>query len=225
VSPLSLEPQEKLGVDGVSGIWWPSDNLSFTALASAADEWDEEKAAVSASYRIESYTFDFLAGKYARDQVYGFDFVGYVGDAGLRGEFTYTVTDGATDDFPRAVIGMDYAFPNSLYLAAEYYHNGGPFSIDPLDPLGSYLEATGVDTLNRNFVAGVSSYDLNPIVKGSLTGVLDLDQGSWLVAPAIEYLATDTLAVSFGGQIFGGSQNGEYGQYPDLAWLKIRTDF
>ncbi|MFO8056419.1 MAG: hypothetical protein R6V10_03900 [bacterium] len=112
-SPLALEPELKTGVDGVSGTWWATDKMTFTGLAGLANEWEDAKAALSMSYNIESYTLDFMAGKYREDQVYGFDFVGYIKDAGVRGEFTYTVTEHG-DDFPRAVVGMDYAWPSSL---------------------------------------------------------------------------------------------------------------
>ncbi len=257
VSPLSLEPEEKIGVDGVSALWWIGDDLTLTALAAAADDWETARVAGSASVKHESYTFDFLAGKREEDYVYGFDFVGYVGDAGLRGEVTYTSTrereslaaglpylDPATArtvnndslQYARAVIGMDYAWANSLYAAAEYYHNGGPLETDqalflsdfvlaPGKTIAGYYGSSGVDTANRNFVGGMVSYDLDPLVKGTLFGIHDIDGGSWVIAPSLLWSASDYLTVSLGGQIFGGSENGEYGLSPDLAWLKARIDF
>lgn len=224
VSPLALEPEEKIGVDGVSGIWWATDDLTVTGLAAMADEWDEARLAASGSLRVGSYTFDLLAGKRFRDQVYGFDFVGYLGEAGVRGEFTYTVADEG-DDYPRAVAGMDYAWPSSLYAAFEYYHNGGPIEIDLTDPLGSLMEFTGVDTLYRNFLGGMLSYDLDPLVKGSLFMIEDLDKGSWVLAPGFAWYASNSLTISGGGQFFGGAKDGEFGEYPALGYARIRVDF
>jgi len=224
ISPLALEPEEKTGVDGVSGIWWISDKLSATALFGMADEWDEAKAAASASLQVESYTFDFMAGKHLKDYVYGADFVGYLGDAGVRSEFTYTVAD-KRDNFIRAVLGIDYAWPNSLYAALEFYHNGGPFEFDPADPFSALLESTGVDTINRNFGAAMISFDLDPLVKGSLAAIYDLDKGSHMLGPALAWYASDHLTVSGGAQFFEGSDESEFGPYPDLGWLRLRWDF
>jgi len=225
--PLALEPGEKVGVDGISGTWWISDKTSATALAAIADTWDQARAAASWSFQHQSYTFDFLAGKRGRDMIYGLDFVGYVGTAGLHGEFTYTVAD-QRDDYPRAVIGMDYAWKNSLYAAAEYYHNGGPLQLDlnnPLLAITALQGATGVDTVNRNFLGLLATYDLDPLVRGSLAVIYDLDRGSEVFAPSLSWSASGSVAVSGGGQIFRGASDGEYGSYPDLGWFRLRWDF
>jgi len=226
VSPLALEPEEKVGVDGISGLWWVNDKVTLNGLAAMADEWDETRFAAGGSYRYKSYTFDFLAGKRYDSYIGGFDFVGYVGKAGIRGEFTYTVTeDEDEDDFPRAVIGMDYAWQNSLYVAGEYYHNGGPFEIDPEEPFESYLRATGVDTMYRNFLGATASYDLDPLITGAIAGIYDLDKGSWAIAPSLTWLATQTWTVKVGAQVFGGAEDGEFGRNPDIAWARIRWDY
>jgi hypothetical protein len=224
VSPLALEPEEKPGVDGISGIVWASEQLSFTALYGIGDTWDQSRLAVSASYRVKSYTFDLLAGKRMRDYVYGLDFVGYLGDAGVRGELTYTVADRAPD-YPRAVIGIDYGFQNSLYLALEYYHNGGPFRIDPADPFAFLLTATGVDTLHRNFIGALASYDVNPLVKAAVAVIHDLDGGSEAFAPSLTWSASNPLTITVGGQFFRGAKNGEFGALPDRGWLRLRLDY
>lgn len=226
-SPLALEPDEKAGVDGVSGIWYINERSSATALAAIADTWDETRAAASWSFQYKSYTFDFLAGKHGRDMIYGMDFVGYVGTAGLHGEFTYTVAD-RNDDFPRAVIGMDYAWKNSLYAAVEYYHNGGPLQLDlanPLPALDAMQSATGVDTVHRNFLGLLATYDLDPLVKGSLAVIADLDKGSEAFAPSLSWSAAESVTASGGVQLFRGAENGEYGSYPDQGWFRLRYDF
>ncbi len=226
-SPLALEPGEKVGVDGISGTWWINDQSSATALAAVADTWDEARAAASWSFQYKSYTFDFLAGKRFRDMIYGLDFVGYVGTAGLHGEFTYTVAH-ERDDFPRAVIGMDYAWKNSLYAAAEYYHNGGPLRVDLNNPpaaVDTLLTATGVDTLHRNFMGLLLTYDLDPLIKGMLAVFYDLDGGSEVFAPSLSWSATESVTASGGFQLFRGAFDGEYGSYPDLGWFRLRWDF
>jgi hypothetical protein len=223
VSPLALEPEEKVGVDGASAIWWLSDDLSMTGLAALADEWDEARLAGSLSWQIQSYTLDFLAGKNREDGVYGFDFVGNLGGAGFRGEFTWTVAD-KDDDYPRAVAGIDYAWPNTLYLALEYYHNGGPLEIDWADPFSAFLENTGVDTLNRNFAGLMASYNLDPLVVATIAVILDTDHGSEVFAPSINWSAGGHLTISAGAQFFEGAIDGEYGSYPDLGWLRVRWD-
>ncbi len=224
VSPLALEPELKAGVDGFSATWWASEKLTFTGLAGMADDWDEARAALSMSYNIESYTLDFMAGKHMEDEVYAFDFVGYIRKAGIRGEFTYTVTEKG-DDFPRAVLGMDYAFPNGLYVAGEYYYNGGPLEINPLAPWESYLNASGADTLNRNFVGATIEYDLNPLIVGSVTALYDVDEKSRMIGPSLVYYLSGSVTVSGGGQLFAGPDDSEFGRYPDLGWFKIRWNF
>ncbi len=224
VSPLALEPEERHGVDGVSGIWWISREAKVTALGGLAHTWEEASVAASGALQIKSYTFDVIAGKRGKDHVYGADFVGYIKDAGVRGEFTWTVAD-KSDDYPRAVLGMDYAFENSLYLAAEYYYNGGPIEIDPANPFDALFESSGVDTFNRNFLGCMINYQFTPLISPSVTGIWDIDEGSWVAGPGFEWWAANNVTISGGGQVFGGSRNGEYGGYADLAWVRIRVDY
>jgi len=226
VSPLALEPENRIGVDGASATWWATDHLTFTALYGVGDTWDESRAAVSGSYSYKSYTVDLLAGKRFQDEVIGADFVGYLGDAAIHGEFTWTAAEDG-DDFGRAVLGGDYAFPGSLYVAAEYYYNGGPLEVEEFTLAGveEFFQATGVDTIQRNFAGATASYDLTPLLAASATGILDLDKGSWAAAPAFMWSASAYLTVNGGAQFFGGAKDGEYGSVPDLVWVRIRLDY
>ncbi len=224
VSPLALEPSEKIGVDGASAMWWITDTVTATTLYGIGDDWDETRLAGSVAFQVESYTFDLLVGKLFKDMVYGVDFVGYLGEAGVRGEFTYTVAD-LDDDFARAVFGVDYAWSNTFYLALEFYHNGGPYEIDPANPFASFTDATGVDTMNASFVGLMASYDFDPVLKGSMAVIVDLDEGSEAFAPSITWSASDNVGLSAGAQLFEGAEGGEYGSYEDLIWARARWDF
>ncbi|MFO8056420.1 MAG: hypothetical protein R6V10_03905 [bacterium] len=110
-------------------------------------------------------------------------------------------------------------------LAVEYYHNGGTMEIDPRAPFDSYLHASGVDTLNRNFAGATIQYDLDPLIAGTPTVLYDIDKGSRMIGTSLVYYFSGSVTVSGGDQFYGGSEESEFGGYPDLGRFKLRWNF
>ncbi len=225
VSPLSLEPQEKIGVDALSLQPRVGEMNDLTALGVLADEWDEAKLALHLKATLGTYDLSFMAGKFEEDGVLGFDFFGYIKDGGFYGEFSYTFTqDDDRDDYFRGVLGYNYGWAMGLILGIEYYYNGGALDVESDDLMALAEAGSGLDTLNENFLGLNANYELHALIMLSAAAIYDLDKGSWVLAPQAQYTYSDRLSFSMGMQAFGGADDGEYGQYDNIFYLLTKWD-
>ena len=191
-----------------------------------ADKLDETKAALHFKTTIKTYDFSAMVAYLEKDIVLGGDFSGYIKDGGFYGEFTYTFTDedDSRDNFFRGVLGYSYAWPSGLILGVEAYYNGGALDKNP-DNISALMDMeSALDTLNKYFIGLNASYQLHPLVTLSGAFIYEPDKGSFVLAPAMEWLYSDHMAIVLGMQVFGGAQNGEYGAYNNISYIRIRWD-
>jgi hypothetical protein len=226
VSPTSLEPMEKEGVDGLSTELMLKEFTYLNLVYGLGDKWQDSQFAIRLKTTIKSLDVSIMGGKFQEDEVVGMDFSGYVADGSLYGEGTYTWTE-TKDDYIRISFGYQYSFSNSATFAGEYYHNGGILTLDqdtyapfPVDVLSDALA-----TFGRNFLGIMAGYDLTPLVRGDMTLIFDLDEGGLFFGPHVSYLASGAMTIEAGIQAFGGDPEGEYSILHDIFWIRLRYDF
>lgn len=123
ISPVQLEREERPGVDAIL-LERKLGELSRVSIAyapqharadsSAALYWHGNAAGIDVS---------LVSGRFAGDKMLGADIATQLGQAGLRGEFSYTMPRTGRH-YRRALAALDYAFANTLTLSAEFYYNG-----------------------------------------------------------------------------------------------------
>ena len=130
VNPIALEPGEREGVDAmllehkrsavsrVSLVFAPVHDGKDFALA----QWHSNTAGID---------YSVTAGQAPRRSNAGVDIAGQVGGAGVRAEWTVTHQEEWSTPH-RVLLGLDYAFANTLTLSAEIYYDGSGSS----DPAG-----------------------------------------------------------------------------------------
>jgi len=171
-----------------------------------------------------------MLGEFRDDVVLGLSFDGYLLDAGLRGEFTYTWGDGepsdSRGDYWRLVVGADYniGIGAGLYLVGELFHNGGALK---RSLQGSQLFGVGAEIVTRyeNFLGLGAGYDLTPLCRLDGTVIVDLDRGSLLVGPSLSYSMGDNLTVAGSAQLFTGCEPSEFGDLPHVFFVECEWFF
>lgn len=223
ISPLALEREERLGVDGVlveqrfgpvarwAGVYAPS---RHSGQGSHALQWHDNAHGVD---------YSVTAGRFWGDEVIGLDLAGQLGAAGLRAEFSHTRPPRGPA-FRRTLLGMDYAFASTLTLSAELYHDGSG-ATSPAAYDFSALVTGRRQTLARAYVGLRASYALNPLIKLNADLVLNLADRSRYLAPSATYSLRSDLDMTIGLQYFGGAPGSELARPPNAVHASVQWFF
>lgn len=157
---------------------------------------------------VQSLTgVDLLAlGGQLRDRpMIGGGVAGSVGGMGLRGELAwYKGTrvgepDGDLhDDFIMAGVEADYRFDIDLSLTVEYLYNGIGTSRAENYPVvwqsAPYQEGLGFLS-GRDYLLAAASHQFHPLVEGSLLGIWNLQDDSFLLRPLVDLSLADNCVL------------------------------
>lgn len=167
-------------------------------------------------------------GKYVKDLVVGADFVGDVGPIAVHGEGAYTIalaglgSGGAVavgEHFFRGVVGVDWRPREELLLMLEYHYNGfgAPSPDGYAQKLSSERVVRGeVFGAGRHYAGLVASWQFSEILGTSVSALVNLQDPSALVIPALEYWWEQSVIVRAGGFV-------PLGRAPDAAVFKGLT--
>jgi hypothetical protein len=223
IDPTRLERDYRSGVDAVLV------EQKLGALARIDGVYAPARGgvkAVAAGYlhgNARGSDYSILVGTFRGDQAIGADFSTNRGGVGVRGEATLTrPTLGSR--YARALLGADYAFPNTVTLTAELYHNGKGAS-DPARYDVSALSAGRALNLGRHYGAIAGSYQVTPLMKIAAYGVLNVDDRSGVLWPRLEYSLAANLDLAVGIQRFAGGADSEYGRLSQLLHADVRWFF
>jgi len=222
-SPTALEPGEREGVDAVlvEHKRSPLSRLSAVHVPAAGArhsialaQWHGNAAAID---------YSVTAGRVPEGRLLGLDLAGQIGGAGVRGE--WTVTQSRTGgSYQKALVGVDYAFANTLTVSAEAFYDGsGSTTAAGYDSAG--VLAGQRQTVARRYVGLFASYELTPLLKWSNWLARNMDDRSWYFSPRLTWSMRTDLDLSVGTQLFGGSGNSEFGQRKALYFASAQWFF
>ncbi len=203
--PLSIEREEKATVDAfyltvATGV------LSRVELAVAPQRGGKGgRWGVRATTNWRTYDLSLMGGYFARDWVVGGDWAGYLGNAGLRGEWTVTRTPQG-QRYLRMVLNMDYQFTDKLYGFVEGYFNGRRTTGLPTSR--SLIYGT-----KRFYGAGFVTYQMYPLVSVSLYTLANVEDGSFMIGPLVRYALLQDWELSGGAYFFEGDPDTELGRF------------
>lgn len=222
-SPVALEREERLGVDAAVV------EHKFGPVSRATAVYAPSRVAGEASHALQWHDnargvdFSVTVGKFRSDKVVGLDLAGQIGPAGVRAELTRVRSrDGKA--FSRALIGIDYAFANTLTLSAELYRDGsGAGSTAAYDFFA--LASGSRQTLARRYLGVHAGYQITPLLKLNTEFIVNLDDRSRFLAPSLTYSIRTNLDGSFGLRRFSGATGTEYSRPPSAAYLSLQWFF
>jgi hypothetical protein len=238
----AIDKDEKAGVDAVK-ISIPFGMLSnIEAIYSPTVDRDVYNAGVRLRTNIGGEDVGIMGGKFNDDWMLGMLFAGDVSEAALRTEITllqgdkpagYGLSERGT--YLQAAISLEYGFKwRNLTLMGEGYYDGTGQSDRKDYPVSRFVTRRNLAQL---YSAGTASLLLHPLVTLSLTGIINVNDGSWIANPLIEWSVTGNTSLRVGYQYARGSLHGEQyvgGSYwvwdefalsPDIAYAILSWHF
>ena len=223
VSPVALEREERLGVDAllVEHKFGPLSRLAAVYAPSRLPGQDSR--ALQWHGNARGLDFSVTAGRFRGDEMVGLDLAGQVGAAGVRAELSRARPRfGST--FIRSLVGIDYAFANTLTLSTELYRDGsGAASTAAYDFLS--LTSGSRQTLARRYLGLRAGYEITPLLKLNTDLVLNLDDRSRFIAPSLSYSIRTNLDATFGLRRFSGAAGSEFARVPNAATASMQWFF
>jgi len=239
---LQLDRDYKSGVDALR-IDVPFSDFSGLTLVGALGalhgraSYDRAALLARAYATLAEWDLSLEGGKRQDGYLVGAAFSGEVATLELRGEGAQFFNAGAGER-ERAFIGVLGAgrhFKNTLYVQLEQLYNGGAVRHDLVTSF-ALVAAGRLQQASRNVTGAAVSYELVPVLTGSLAGLFSWDDRSFALQPALAYSAADEVDLvggalfAFGGRPRLGPADGlefssEFGTYPDLYYVEAKIYF
>jgi hypothetical protein len=252
LTATDLDREERRGIDAIK-LTLPFSQTAFLEVVLAAGqraggEGDDAEVAWSASslawlirWNLWGLDWMLLAGKVGPSRVVGGGLAGQIRGVGVRGEVTST-SDGDDEAQTRATLGIEFGTSINLVGVIEYHYNGfgvlhtGEYLAAAAE-LASRLSRGQVSGLGRHYAGVTLAYQPITELAISLVYIQNLQDGSLVLGPAIEYGVSDEVRISLSGFIPIGRDpewrtNGsmpelrphsEFGLSPQLYVLQVRV--
>ncbi|TKG93682.1 hypothetical protein EYV94_15655 [Puteibacter caeruleilacunae] len=188
--------------------------------------------ALAALYRFSRWEYDFqlLTGYAGADYIIGTGWTGNIAGGGFHGEMTYFKPRPNKDYSQEAFVASlsyDYTLKSNIYLSVEGLFNsrGATSNAAPSNVL--YQEDLSAKRLSnaKYAVFGQVSYPFTPLVSASLSSILNPNDHSWFLNPAIMISLTENIELMLTGQLFFGNDQTEFGDIGQLAFGRLRWSF
>lgn len=223
ISPTALDREERPGVDAllVEAKTGPVSRVSVVhapqkvdVLSSNALQWHDN---------ARSIDYSLVAGRFLGEDVLGFDLATQIGQAGLRGEWTRQ-RPATGESYTRALVGLDYAFANTLTFSLETYYNGGGSS-DSAQYRWVQAMPGRVVALATRYWGLFASYELTPLLKSNNYFVYNADDHSRGVDLRLVWSARTNIDLTLGGRSFSGVAGSEYRQLGNSVYIQLQCYF
>jgi hypothetical protein len=205
---------------------------------------DPNNQVLAGLWRLNKWNYDFnlIAGMRFKRWLAGFSWAGDVLEAGFRGEILVSqapnepdtnsiyqsINQSSLSSSKNAIISLalsgDYTFPNTFYIHTEIlFNNIGKAS----QTLLFQQEANKIGLLSaaRWEIYQEFSYDITPLLRGSLFGLCNPDDRSYVIVPSISYSIVTNLDLFLISMFFEGDPLTEYGAYGTSFYVRIKLSF
>ncbi len=212
-----------------------------TEVAEAGADWYGSALLARLYANLWAWDVTLQGGKvYGGYQVAG-GLAGELGPLEVRAEGGYFLAAGdPVELYPApshgfAVAGLGHTFDCSLSLQAEYLFHGAGDSADRLRGLMRVADGNALH-VGAHLLGLLVSYDLHPLVKGSLAWLFSASDLSSLVQPGVVISVADEAELLAGALLcFGARPTGpsalqpglqsEFGTYPNFYYLEFKYYF
>lgn len=243
MSILDFDYEERAGVDAFRVQYYtgPSSKVEL-AVKPSEDEYKKTWAGLG-SIHLGTYDLFLIAAEKNQRQLMGGAWTGYVGDAGFRGEFKRSeapnqgkpsanpVAPGygeslyeSDEEVDCLVLAVDYTFANSFYTHTELLYN----SNGKTKYAGAFaLQAAEADMLSPARLSFFQefAYDLTPLLRVSVFGIKNADDGSWLASPTLTWSAITNLDLTLTAFISSDDPLTEWGNQGNSVIGRIKFSF
>ena len=186
------------------------------------------------------YDFNFIGGMKYKRWLAGFSWAGDILGAGFRGELlvsqkpdsaetvvyrtplqTISLDDKTMTSF---ALSGDYTFPNTFYIHTELLYNNIGVTKNTLlyQPAAGSL---GLLTAARWSIYQEFSYDITPLLRGSIFGIYNPNDYSYVIVPSLSYSVITNLDLYLISFFFEGNPLTEYGDYGTTYYVRLKYSF
>ena len=188
------------------------------------------------------YDFNLIAGMRFKKWLSGFSWAGDILDAGFRGEVLVSQAPNQPDtnslyqqigepslaswDKPIVSIALsgDYTFPNTFYIHTEIlYNNNGKTSKTLL--FQEEAMSLGMLSAARWSLYQEFAYDITPLLRGTLYGIFNPGDKSFVIVPSISYSLITNLDLFFISNFFEGESLTQFGEFGTSFYARIKFSF
>ncbi len=255
VAPFSfdaLDTEERQGVDAAM-IRIPiglMNTVEAGYIAGQDFDFDASAVYIHPKFYVLNTDIGLTAMKHRKNMLYGVDIARTIGGAGVWAEASWHDVERAELDlsgfvsipenlrwiaskkkteFGRISGGADYSFGGELYTSLEAHFNGAGYA--ETDVLGMQLNPAFlvgiVSNTGRLYLAPMASYQITPLLTGTLQAYWNLDDMSSALVPMLEFSAAQNVNIGAGAYIGVGEGDfvTEYGSYPDMGYINMRWYF
>ena len=247
-----LDKEERVGVDAVR-LRFP---LGFMGEIDAGYVFGKDFRFEKSAFFLRAKTYaaktdlSFLFLVFRENLLLGGDITRSIGGAGFWMEGAYVLADifrgrefDGTNDYLRLSTGLDYSLSGNTYGFVEYHYNSGG-STHPENYLpnlsNSALQEGSVFLLGRHYIIPGLNHQITPLIGLMAQVLINLSDGSFFVAPAVEYNLASNVYIAAGGflgsgkipspvrnipQAPGGGLRSEFGSYSDAFYTSFRIYF
>lgn len=218
--------EERPGSDALRVRYYTGFASSLEVVATAFDHWDNAK--IAGLWRFNKWQYDFqLLGGYAEGYLtLGGGWAGNIKNAGFKGEFNYfSGLQSGLDDAFAATIGVDYSFPNSIYLNLGLLYNDQGSTDAPISGLFSFeLSARNLYPYRWAVFTQVSK-PVTPLLNSGLAVIYSpVSAHPLFLNPSLTYSIKENWDLDFIGQLVF-NQDGQYTSPIQAAFLRMKFSF
>lgn len=256
--PFQFDRDYKPGVDALraeiplgdfSGLTFAAVLGRVTDDPAAVDVWDRSGLLARVWGNAFEWDLAMQVGHVHGGWHVGAGLAGEVEPVEVRAETAYfrpQVHGDLVGDYPEAlsaVLGVGRRFESSLFLSAEVLYNGAAGAVGR-DRAWALLAEGQVLHASSGIAGLVATYELHPLLQGSLACMTSLSDGSVLVQPGLVYSAADEVEILAGALVTAGdraaldvgltpelepdvrpSYGDEFGSYPPMVYLESKAYF
>lgn len=221
---------ERPGCDAVSVEY-------FTGMASSLQAaWKidrDNRHTIAGMYRFNRWNYDFqiMGGIMRDDLVLGAGWSGDIKGAGFNGEASYFRPYENFSDTSATLIvsaGANYTFPSSLYLHTGFIYNSEGSKEAIFNPnlitFNSNLSVKTL-TLSRAELFAQAAYQLSPLMRANIAGIINPFDGSFFVGPSVDVSLSDNVGFLVTSQLFFGDDMTQYGNIGSLVYGRLKWNF
>ncbi|HSA33865.1 MAG TPA: hypothetical protein P5077_09075 [bacterium] len=253
-APLSFQDinrEEKVGVDAVR-VKFPigeMNELDAGYVFGPDGRFSKSAAFLRAKFALRETDFTLMLVEYQYNLLAGLSIERAIGGAGVWLEAAYTadgVIEGRknTDDDLRISAGADYNFADANLVLFGEYHYSMAGELYPSKYLANAASTaayrdSGIYLLGGHYLAVGFSWEIVPLLNGSFQTLVNLTDGSLLIAPRLEYSMADDLFLDVGASVGAGATarrdsllgftypvpRSEFGLYPYTVYTTVRLYF
>lgn len=235
LSILDFDYEEKPGFDGGRVQYYLGPLTKVELDAKPGKTSATATTAVAFTTNAWNYDFHFLAGRRSNLDVVGGSWAGDIVGGGFRGEvllsqkpreifpglYDFSQTDGT---MVSSALSLDYTLPSSLYFHVESLYN----SIGVTRNAALFAQqALGLGLLSpsRWSLFGEISYDISPLVRGSIFALQNPIDASRVLVPSVTWSVVTNLDLTAIALLFHGNPLTEFGNYGESGYLRLKWSF